>query len=141
MYLLNYLIFMYCAVLCCTVLYSTVLLWFNMIWSGMTRHHMISRNSEFTISFHRHCTINFARLIFQMISFILVEFLLYLFPLFFSFLLVPVLFPLIPVYSSILSPLLFAQPMYVLRQAWIDLRPYIDCATYTINEHASVQVT
>jgi chloride channel 7 len=27
------------------------------------------------------------------------------------------------------------------RHAWIDLRPYIDCATYTINEHASVQRT
>jgi chloride channel 7 len=27
------------------------------------------------------------------------------------------------------------------RLSWIDLRPYIDCATYTINEHASVQRT
>jgi chloride channel 7 len=25
--------------------------------------------------------------------------------------------------------------------AWIDLRPYIDCAAYTVNEHASVQRT
>ncbi len=26
------------------------------------------------------------------------------------------------------------------RDRWIDLRPYIDSAPYTINEHASVQV-
>lgn len=26
------------------------------------------------------------------------------------------------------------------RQAWIDLRPYIDSSPYTINQHASVQV-
>lgn len=27
------------------------------------------------------------------------------------------------------------------RQAWLDLRPYIDCSAYTINEYASVQRT